>query len=153
MLSIPSGLRKVYVAKSLMEVNMRQHKKIAFFLRAYNDFDHFAPIIAECIKRGDEPTIVLISDFELESDYRYQFLKQLGKFTLIIDIDKDFATFSAPKSLLEKVKARLYFATSGFDSLLGKFYRHLFADYRRYINFLQEKQIDVCVFEWSHFFC
>ena len=40
-----------------------QRDRTAFFIRAYNDVDHFVPLIAEFIKKKENPLIVLIVIF------------------------------------------------------------------------------------------
>ena len=41
------------------------YKRTAFFIRAYNDVDHFVPLIAEFIKKNENPLIVLTTNLTL----------------------------------------------------------------------------------------
>ena len=53
-------------------------KKFLFFLRAYNDFDHLAPLIWKCLEKGDEPVILLTTNFKIEDDYRFKLINQVN---------------------------------------------------------------------------
>ena len=77
--------------------------RVAFFIRAYNDVDHFVPVIAEFIKKNENPIIVVTSDIELENDYRIVYLKTLGVFEIFKDIDFDFINASKRGTILSKI--------------------------------------------------
>ena len=65
-------------------------KKFLFFLRAYNDFDHLAPLIWKCLEKGDEPVILLTTNFKIEDDYRFKLINQDKNVRIIYDVDKVF---------------------------------------------------------------
>ena len=48
--------------------------RTAFFLRAYNDIDHIAPVIWKFIKKGEKPIVIFHTDVDYENDLR-EFLK------------------------------------------------------------------------------
>ena len=50
-------------------------RRVAFFIRSYNDVDHFVPLIAEFILKKENPIIIINSDFKIDNDYRFMYLK------------------------------------------------------------------------------
>jgi len=50
-----------------------------FFVRDFNDIDHITPVIWK-MKRGNYPVAVycLNPEYDIQSDYRLNFLKELG---------------------------------------------------------------------------
>ena len=53
-------------------------KKIIFFIRSYNDLDHFHPIIASSLKLKSRIFVLSCTSIDLSSDYRIQNLRTLG---------------------------------------------------------------------------
>ena len=53
---------------------MKQNRT-AFFIRAYNDVDHFVPLLAEFIKKKENPLVVLTTDLDFENDRCYKAVK------------------------------------------------------------------------------
>ena len=70
-----------------MKKSRMNQKRTAFFIRAYNDVDHFVPLIAEFIRRKENPIVILNADIEFEKDYRIAYLINLGEFEIFRDID------------------------------------------------------------------
>ena len=77
-------------------------------MRAYNDLDHFAPVIAEFIKRNENPLIIFTSDLDFKNDYRIVYLKTLGDFEVFRDIDFAFIRAGQRDTLISKILARLF---------------------------------------------
>ena len=84
-------------------------KRVAFFVRAYNDVDHFIPLIAEFVKRNENPMVVLNTDIEFETDYRVIYLSTLGKFEIHREVDFEYINISQGESFISKVRRRLYY--------------------------------------------
>ena len=80
-------------------------KKFLFFLRAYNDFDHLAPLIWKCLEKGDEPVILLTTNFKIEDDYRFKLINQDKNVRIIYDVDKVFEKHFKAKTFLQKFKS------------------------------------------------
>ena len=117
----------------------------AFFLRAYNDLDHLTPLIWKCIKKGDKPLIIFITNIEYKDDYRINFLESEGKVTIKSFIDYDYCK-QEKRSLFFK---KLYNLKRNPNRALGKIYRKLFFDCKKEIKFLKKNKISACIFEWS----
>ena len=81
-------------------------KKFLFFLRAYNDFDHLAPLIWKCLEKGDEPVILLTTNFKIEDDYRFKLINQDKNVRIIYDVDKVFGKHFKAKTFLQKFKGK-----------------------------------------------
>ena len=62
--------------------------RTAFFLRAYNDIDHIAPVIWKFVKAGDNPVVVFHTDIDYENDYRIKFLMSEGEVQIFRFLDK-----------------------------------------------------------------
>ena len=125
-------------------------KRVAFFIRAYNDLDHFIPLISEFVKRDENPLIVLYTDLDFESDYRVQYLSKLGNFSMHREVDQKFLQVSNSKSIISKLKNRFYYAKRNRKTVYGKLYRKLFFDCSSQRDFLLKNEITSCVFEWSN---
>lgn len=123
--------------------------RVAFFIRAYNDVDHFVPVIAEFIKKNENPIIVVTSDIELENDYRIVYLKTLGVFEIFKDIDFDFINASKRGTILSKILSKFYSLKRNRKGLIGKLHRKLFYNASKQLDFLHSNNISTCVFEWS----
>ena len=69
-------------------------RRVAFFVRAYNDLDHYTPVIAEFILKNENPIIIIFTDSDVDNDYRFIYLKSLGELEIIKDIDLEYAESS-----------------------------------------------------------
>lgn len=124
-------------------------KRVAFFIRAYNDVDHFVPLIAELIKRKENPIVILNADIEFETDYRIAYLYTLGEFEIYRDIDFKYIKSQRRDSFLKKVSSKAYALSRNRKGVIGKVWRRLFFDCSQEMKFLREKDIGKCIFEWS----
>jgi len=125
------------------------NKRVAFFIRAYNDVDHFVPLIAELIKRKEHPIVVLNADIEFESDYRIAYLYTLGEFEIYRDVDLKYIKSQQRDSFLKKISSKAYALTRNRKGVIGKLWRRLFFDCSQQAEFLREKDVGKCIFEWS----
>ena len=138
-------------------VNMTQEKfeffkytnRTAFFLRAYNDLDHFAPLIAEYLKNKNSPVLVVLGDLILENDYRFLYLSTLGGLEVVYDVDVVYQDRSSASGMLGSLRKRLYALRRNPHSLVGKLWRKFFFNSVKEHEFLVSKNIISCVFEWS----
>ena len=101
-------------------------ERTAFFIRAYNDVDHFVPLIAEFVKKNENPLIILITNIDIENDYRINYLETLGKFEVYKDVDKDFIKSEKRNTFLSKLNSRLYSIKRNRESFFGKLYRKVY---------------------------
>ena len=69
---------------------LKNHQRTLFFIRAYNDLDHFSPIIAEFLNQGDQPIILSYAGLDLSDDYRIKYLKSLGNIKIKKILDKKY---------------------------------------------------------------
>ena len=76
-------------------------KKFLFFLRAYNDFDHLAPLIWKCVTEGDEPTILITTKLKIEDDYRFKLISSKEKIRIIYEEDTVFEKHFQAKTFLQ----------------------------------------------------
>ena len=67
--------------------------RTAFFLRAYNDIDHIAPIIWKFIKKNQKPIVIFHTDVEYQNDYRINFLQSEGEVEIIRDLDVEYVKY------------------------------------------------------------
>jgi len=124
--------------------------RVAFFIRSYNDVDHFVPLIAEFILKKENPIIIINSDFKLDHDYRFLYLKKLGNLEVIYDIDEEYVKFSKKKEgFFFKIFKKYYNLKRSKKSFIGKFYRYFFFNCKDQVAFLKSKNIGICAFEWS----
>ena len=79
------------------------------FYATYNDIDHFAPVIAEFIKRQENPLVVFTSEIEFENDYRIIYLKTLGDCEFFKDVDFEFIKTSKRDTLFSKIYSKFLF--------------------------------------------
>ena len=124
-------------------------KRTAFFIRAYNDIDHFSPLIAEFILNKENPVVVINTDLEIDNDYRFKYLKTLGTFEIFQDPDDKFIKYSKGKGFLNKILKKLYLIRRNRNNIFGKIYRSLFFNCKDQIKFLRINNIGICAFEWS----
>ena len=124
-------------------------KKFLFFIRAYNDFDHLAPLIWKCIKEGDNPVILITTKLKIEDDYRFKLVTKENSVDIIYDVDDIFEKHFKAKTLLEKISRRLYMLRRNPQSLIGKLYRRFFFDLSKEMDFLRQENFHACIFEWS----
>ena len=125
-----------------------QLDRTAFFIRAYNDVDHFVPLLAEFIKKNKNPLVILTTNLDFENDYRVNYLKTLGNFEIHRDEDFKFIQYEKRDTFLSKISSRVYSIKRNRKGLFGSLYRRLFFDCSKELNFLREKNIRECVFEW-----
>lgn len=124
-------------------------KKFLFFLRAYNDFDHLAPLIWKCLEKGDEPVIMLTTNFKIEDDYRFKLINQDKNVRVIYDVDKVFEKHFKAKTFIQKFNRKIYMLRRRPNSFIGKVYRKLFYNLSSEMNFLRKENFHACIFEWS----
>ncbi len=124
-------------------------KRVAFFVRAYNDVDHFVPLIKEFIIKNENPIIVINTNLDIDSDYRFIYLKSLGNLEIFRDIDIEYVKFSSNKGFFHRFLKKIYFLKRNRNNLLGRVYRYLFFDCKKEIEFLKFHNIGICAFEWS----
>jgi len=125
-------------------------KRVAFFIRSYNDVDHFVPLIAEFILKKENPIIIINTDFTIDSDYRFIYLKKLGNLEVIYDIDEEYVKFSKKKkSFFHTIFKKFYNLKRSKKSFIGKFHRYFFFDCKDQVEFLKSKDVGICAFEWS----
>ncbi|MDB2532173.1 hypothetical protein N9Y07_06675 [Alphaproteobacteria bacterium] len=127
---------------------MINQQRVAFFIRAYNDVDHFTPVIAEFVKRNANPVVFVNSDFIFDDDYRFQYLKQLGSFEIFSDTDSEFIEAQKAAGFFGKIYKRIYQLKRSRNSIFGKIYRRFWFCSNREIAILKEYNISTCVFEW-----
>ena len=65
-------------------------RRVAFFVRAYNDLDHLTPLVAQFIIKKENPLIVVYTDLDVDNDYRFIYLKSLGDFEIIKEMDIEY---------------------------------------------------------------
>lgn len=128
---------------------MQIKSRPAFFIRAYNDIDHFVPVIAEFIKKEHRPMIIINSDLEIDSDYRVKYLKTLGEFEVFRDLDYEFARSNDATSFFSQLKKRWYLLKRKRAGIIGRLHRRFFFSCEQERDFLISNEIDVCIFEWS----
>ena len=124
------------------------YKRTAFFIRAYNDVDHFVPLIAEFIKKNENPLIVLTTNIDFENDYRIIYLRNLGDFEIFRDEDKDFINYEVRDTFFSKLSSRLYSIRRNRRGIIGRYYRKLRFNCKKELDFLINKNIGACIFEW-----
>jgi hypothetical protein len=75
-----------------------------FFVRAFNDIDHITPVVWK-MKRGNYPAAVYCIDpeYDIQSDYRLQFLKQMG-----VKVDSIYNEFDHHLGWLHQIMRMLY---------------------------------------------
>lgn len=126
------------------------NRKTAFFIRAYNDLDHFTPIIWKFIKEGEKPIVIFHTDLGYKNDYRIKILEETGDFEIHNFLDKEYVKYQkSSKGLIFKLFKKFYNLKRNPNNFLGKAYRRLFFDCSNEINFLKNKNVGQCVFEWS----
>ena len=141
-----------------------------FFIRAFNDIDHITPVVWK-MKRGNYPVAVYCINpaYDIPSDYRLNFLRQLGikvdsiynvfnqqigwlpqiirfLFLRCLDVRKAFDRGGGPLlSFLSKAFGRL---AKNTDSWLFNLLRNKFYDSNWAKNFLAQSQAQVLCFDW-----
>ena len=124
-------------------------KKYIFFLRAYNDFDHLAPLIWKCLEKGDEPTILITTNLKLEDDYRFKLIASSSEIRVIYDIDTAYEKHFKAKTIFERVLRRFYLYKRDRNNFFGKIYRKFLFDLTEELDFLRKENFHSCIFEWS----
>ena len=124
--------------------------RTAFFLRAYNDIDHIAPIIWKFIKKGDKPVIIFHTDIDYENDYRIKFLLSEGEVEIIRDLDEEYMKFQkVSRNVFYRIRYKLYRLKRDPGTFLGILHRKFSFDCSNELKFLLDNGISQCVFEWS----
>ena len=123
-------------------------KNNVFFIRAYNDLDHFSPLIWKCVKEGQKPILLITTQLKIENDYRINYIG-LKNLEVIYDEDEIFEYFFNSKNLLSKALRKIYQSYRNPHSFLGKIYRKFFFNISDQMNFLRIRNINACIFEWS----
>ena len=124
--------------------------RTAFFLRAYNDIDHIAPLIWKFIKKDENPIVIFHTDLDYQNDYRIKFLQSEGEVELMRDLDIDYVRFQQYYSgLFSRIRNKIYYLKRDRKSFLGKFYRKFKFDCTKQMKFLIDNNITQCVFEWA----
>ena len=124
--------------------------RTAFFIRAYNDLDHFSPIIWKFIKKGDKPIVIFYTDLDYKNDYRVNYLKSIGEFDIYQFLDKEYVKYQQSKySFLFRIFRKLYKLKQNPNRLYGKVNRRFFFDCNKEIKFLKKNNVSQCVFEWG----
>lgn len=127
-----------------------KYDNIVFFVRAYNDLDHFVPIIWKFIKEGKSPIVIFYTDIDYKDDYRIKILKRAGDFEIYNFFDNEYVKYqNNSNGIFFKFFKKLYNLKRDPDSFVGKVHRRLFFDCSDEINFLKKNSVRQCVFEWS----
>jgi hypothetical protein len=141
-----------------------------FFIRAFNDIDHITPVVWK-MKRGNYPVAVYCINpaYDIPSDYRLNFLRQLGikvdsiynvfnqqigwlpriiRFLLLrcLDVRKAFDRGGGP--LLSFLSKAFGWLAKNADSWLFNLLRNKFYDSSWAKNFLAQSQAQVLCFDW-----
>ena len=120
--------------------------KILFFIKAYNDVDHFSPIIHRLLSKSISVQVLVFSDLSLVGDYRIEELKRYPGLCIEY-IDKKFR-ISRSKNKLGRINY-LYKKITSSKSYIGKIKRKYFLDCRKEVSYLKDNDIHALVFEWS----
>lgn len=124
--------------------------RTAFFLRAYNDIDHIAPVIWKFIKKDEKPIVIFHTDVDYENDYRIKFLISEGEIEIIRDLDAEYLQFQkVSRNLFYKVRYKLYRLKRDPKTLLGKLHRKFSFNCTKEMDFFLDNGITQCVFEWG----
>ena len=90
----------------------------------------------------------MITNIDIENDYRINYLETLGKFEVYKDVDKDFIKSEKRNTFLSKLNSRLYSIKRNRESFFGKLYRKVYFNCKKEAEFLRKNKIRNCVFEW-----
>lgn len=127
-----------------------KYDNIVFFVRAYNDLDHFVPIIWKFIKEGKSPIVIFYTDIDYKDDYRIKILERAGDFEIYNFFDNEYVKYQKNSNgIFFKFFKKLYNLKRDPDSFVGKVYRRLFFDCSDEISFLRKNMVRQCVFEWG----
>lgn len=124
--------------------------RTAFFIRAYNDLDHFSPIIWKFIIKGDRPIVIFHTDLDYKNDYRIKFLQSEGKLDIYQFVDIEYLKYQQSKrNILFKLSKIMYNLKRNPNKIYGKINRRLYFDCNEEIQFLKKNNVSQCVFEWG----
>lgn len=129
--------------------------KTLFVLRTFNDIDHISPVIWKFIRKNETQVVLFHSSYNYKEDYRIEFLQKGGKLEIYQIPDLAFERNSCmlgsikPRSVLKKIKTKLYLRKRDKESLIGKLYRRCFFDCSYEMEWLRNKNITASVFEWN----
>ena len=115
-----------------------------YFLKAYNDLDHFSPMIFKELSDGRAPRVLVFSDQRFKADYRLAYLKKCG----LAEVDflsSDSISASKKKSLILGYWRQF----TGPHGFIGKVIRRFFLDCTYEIDYLNSHNIGALVLEWS----
>jgi hypothetical protein len=127
----------------------KNNQRVLFFIRAYNDLDHFSPIIAEFLKQNEEPIIITYAGLDLLEDYRVKYLRSLGNIKIEHMPDEKYIASESRGNILQKILSRLYSIRRRRTNFIGEIYRKLFFDCTYETDYLKAHSISACVFEWG----
>jgi len=141
-----------------------------FFVRDFNDIDHITPVVWK-MKRGNYPVAVycINPEYDIQSDYRLNFLKELG-----VKVDFIYNAFDQPPGWLHRItrflflrcldvrkgfdrggRQQLSFGSKAFSRLakrannwLYNLLRNKFYDSNWAQRFLEQSQARVLCFDW-----
>jgi len=128
---------------------LKNHQRTLFFIRAYNDLDHFSPIIAEFLNQGEDPIILSYADLDLSNDYRIKYLKSLGNIKIKKILDEKYIASERRDNIIQSFLSRLYSIRRRNNNFIGKIYRKLFFDCAFETDYLKKNNISACIFEWG----
>lgn len=120
-----------------------------FFIRAYNDLDHFTPIIAEFIKKGENPIVVSYCGLKLSDDYRVHYLRSIGSIDIREIPDRRFISMSKATTFFGKLQRRIYNYVRQRNNWIARLRRHFFFNFSDELKFLHQNNVAACVFEWG----
>ncbi len=129
---------------------MNNTSRTLFFIRAYNDLDHFSPIIWKFIREKSNPIVIFHTDLDFENDYRIKILKAEGDFEIYRFLDKEYVKYQKNKNnFLFRILKKLYKLKQNPKKLYGKVHKRFFFDCSEEIKFLKKHNVSQCVFEWG----
>ena len=127
----------------------KNKQRTLFFIRAYNDLDHFSPVIAEFVKRDENPIIINYCGLDLSEDYRVKYLCSCGAIDIRNMPDQKFISANKKNTLADKIRRRAYQLLRRRKGIIGRLHRRLFFDCSAELKFLLDNRVAACVFEWG----
>lgn len=127
----------------------KSKKRTLFFIRAYNDLDHFTPVISEFVKKNENPIIINYCGLMISNDYRVRYLKSIGAIDIREIPDQKFISKSNASTFFGKFGRRVYNYTRQRNNWIARIRRRFFFNFSNELKFLQENNVIACVFEWG----